>query len=435
MSNFNRENNNFGLSRRGFVKSLFGTALVGLPLYKDKKSPSLKKELRRYEGSAYDEDFWMMVRKQFDLTDDYIFMNNGTKGPSPRVTVDKMEKAIVEIATNPGNYSYLYGELVDNKKIMAEHIGCTPEELAMTHCTTEGMNISISGLDLKAGDEILTTDHEHPGGTGPMRLKAIKTGAVIKSTKTGSPPKNKGEILNRINDAVTRKTKVICVSHICFTNALVLPVKEICTLAREKGIISVIDGAHPYGMLALDMHDMNCDFYAAAGQKWMMGPLGTGILYARQESQDLCMPTIVSGSRWEKDKTAGKYESGSTRCLAGQLGFGEAVKFQVAIGKVRIEERLMALSNYFREKAAGIPGIKLFSSLDPSLSAALTAITVKDYPADKILAKLKEKFNIWPRTVRAHDLSGLRFSFHIYNNFKEVDLALEALAYVSKNGV
>ena len=166
-----------------------------------------------------------------------------------------------------------------------------------------------------------------------------------------------------------------------------------------------------------------------------LGPLGTGIFYAREESQDLCMPTYVSGNRWVKSKTAQKYESGVTRGVHNVLGLGEAVKLQVEIGKVRIEERVMALSNYFRKKASEIPGVKMISSIDPSLSAALTALTVKDFPPNRILEKLQKKFKIWPRTVRAHDLSGLRFSFHFYNNFKDVDLALEALEDVSKNGV
>jgi len=435
MSHLNHHKDDTGLSRRGFVKSLLGSAAIGLPLLKTNKVPRFKETVKLFDGSAHDEAFWLMVRKQFDLTDDYVFMNNGTKGPNSRLVVDKMEVVNRELASNPGDYYDLYVEAGNNRKIMAEHLGCKPEELALTHCTTEGMNISVLGLNLKPGDEILTTDHEHPGGTGPMRLKAKKCGAIIKSTKTGTPPKSKEDVLNRFNDAITSRTKVVCVSHICFTNTLVMPVKELCTLAREKGIISVIDGAHPYGMLALDMHDMNCDFYAAAGQKWMMGPLGTGILYAREESQDLCMPSIVSGSGWMEEKTAHKFETGSTRSLAGELGLGEAVKFQMAIGKMRIEDRLMALSNYFRKKAVEIPGVKMFTSLDPSLAAALTALTIKDYPSDKLLAKLKEKFNIWPRTIRAHDLDGLRFSFHIYNDFKDVDLALEALEYVSKNGV
>ncbi len=434
MTNKHRIENDNGLSRRGFVKSLFGSAIIGLPLLKFRKTPSPLLAGKIFNGSVNDEAYWLMVRRQFDLTDDYIYMNNGTQGPSPRVVLDKMERVLPEIASNPGNYYHLYDEANDNRKIIADFIGCTPEELAITHNTTEGMNFAASGLELKAGDEVLITDHEHPGGLCPWQLKAKKFGIKITEVPVGSPPENKEEILNRFNDAITSRTKVISISHICYTNSLLMPVKELCKLAREKGIISVVDGAHPFGMIALNMHEIGCDFYAASGQKWMMGPMGTGIFYARKESQDLCCPTIVTGG-WDREKTAKRYEKFSTRSLAGLLGLGEAVKFQHDIGKVRIEERIRALSGYFRKNVAQISGIKLYTSQEPCLSAGLTTIGVKNYPLDKLINTIRKKYKIWPRTVKAHDLAGLRFSFHIYNNFKDVDRAIEVLDDICKNGI
>src|SRR5687768_3653388 len=228
-------------------------------------------------------DFWKRVQGEYLLDKDWVYLNNGTLGPTPKPVYFTLIERYHDLAQDPGqpNTDQNNGA-TDVRTKAAAFIGAHPEEVALLRNTTEGVGFIINGLDLKAGDEILMTFHEHPGGLQPCRLKAKRHGVVLKEAKWPAPAEDPNVILNAFNDAITPRTRVLMVSHVMYQTGSMLPLKELAALARSKGVLTLVDGAHPVGMLKMDMHDLGVDYYASSSHKWLDAPTGTGILYMRR---------------------------------------------------------------------------------------------------------------------------------------------------------
>jgi hypothetical protein len=177
---------------------------------------------------------------------------------------------------------------------LAAFVGCTRDEIALVRNSTEANSYICNGLDFSAGDEVVMTDQEHPGGEQAFNLRAKRHGIVVKKVTLPKPVPNAAAALNLFNDAITPRTKLIFFSHITTATGVVLPVKEICALARSKGILSAVDGAHVIGMMKLNVHDLGCDMYSSSPHKWLQGPKGTGFLCVRDEVMDRVWNTIVT---------------------------------------------------------------------------------------------------------------------------------------------
>jgi isopenicillin-N epimerase len=308
------------------------------------------------------------------------------------------------------------------------------DEIALVRNTTEGMNFMLNGLELKAGDEILVTFHEHGGGLQPCRLKAKRVGVVIKEVKWPAPAEDANVILNAFNDAITPRTKVMMVSHVMYQSGSMVPLKELATLARSKGIITAIDGAHPVGMLKMDMHDLGVDYYASSSHKWLCAPTGAGILYLRRASQDQLWPTVVT-SGWDDPKRgAARFDRLSQRAHPIVLSIGAALDFQSSIGRERIESRLRALHAYSRKKLAALPGITFHTSENTALNNALLAFTLPNLKNADIVETLKRRHRIWTRTME-YDLNAVRIATHIYNTEAQIDQLVAGLEDIIKGNI
>jgi selenocysteine lyase/cysteine desulfurase len=294
------------------------------------------------------------------------------------------------------------------------------------------MSIVGAGLPLSSGDEILTTTHEHPGGLDPWKLRAARDGIVIKELPVPSPPKDPSELLNLFNDSIGPRTKVISFCHMTCTAGLIFPAKEICQLARDKGIYSVVDGAHPLGMFRFDLHDIDPDTYANSPHKWLGAPLGTGFLYVKKDIIESIWPMHGSAG-WDR-KTARKFECFGTRDWAVTACIGDAIDFQKAVGPDRITKRGRDLMTHFKSEVQKIQGVRLFTSMDPRMSCNLAAINIKDLPHGDIINYLRKKYRIISRPV-GYDLNAVRFSAHYFNTFEEMDIAVAAIKDVAINGL
>ena len=418
------------LPRRSFLMGMAAAAAV--PAFASAATPSAP-PLSALRSRQDDEAYWRLVRSCFALRPGYHFMNTGTKGTSPLIALDVQDKCSRMIAEDPWlewdvNESYVTAKV----PMFAEFVGAEEGEIALMYNTTDGMNAIVHGLKLEAGDEILLSDQEHPSGNEPWRLREKRDGVVLKFFPTGTPPESPEAIVAAAEAAITPKTKVLCVSHLCYTTALLTPVKLLSEMARSHNVLTLIDGAHPLGMLKLDMHDLGCDFYAAAGQKWIGGPLGTGLLYVRKENLEWIDPTIVSGG-WDIRPDARKFMSRSSVNTPSWASLCAAMEFQNAIGAEKIERRVRALASRLRDGLGAIPNVKMITSNDPRMSGALTTFSMA-YENTKVLAALNEHFDLYPRTI-GHDLNAVRVSTHIYNTMEEVEMMIEAIAHIAKNGV
>ncbi|MGH9651173.1 MAG: aminotransferase class V-fold PLP-dependent enzyme, partial [Terriglobales bacterium] len=245
------------------------------------------------------EAYWAALRKQFLIPEDEVYLNNGTVGSSPRPVLqaifDAYEQTEKMAQAEPEDYPiWGYAAWNDFRDPLAAFVGCSRDEIALVRNATEANNYIANGVEMKAGDEVLMSDQEHPGGEHPWNLKAKRYGIVVKKFTLPKPPKSAAEILNLINDAITPRTRVIFVSHISTVTGVVLPAKEICALARSKGILSALDGAHAPGMMKLDIHALGCDMYSSSPHKWLQAPKGSGFLYVRDEVIDRLWSTIAT---------------------------------------------------------------------------------------------------------------------------------------------
>jgi selenocysteine lyase/cysteine desulfurase len=377
-----------------------------------------------------DEAYWWKVRSQFNILDGMTFMNNGTEGPVPRVVVEANEKFFREIAENPSN-NYRREEVDAVRGVVARFVGANADEIALTRSTTEGMNIFTHGLDWKAGDEVVYNTHEHGGGIGPYTTLAKRIGIKAVLVDIPSPPQSVDQIVGLYEKAITPRTKVIMVSHMTYVTGLVTPVRELAELAHRRGLLISVDGAHPLGMMDLDLKAMNVHHYAAAGQKWMMCGTGTGVCYIRRDVQDRIWPLM--GPPGDPKDGAKKYEAFGQRDVPSALGMTAAVELQEAIGKKNVEARVRFLSARFRAGLKTIPGVKMWTSEDPQFSAGLTLFSVRDIPMANVAAAILNRDRIYIRTMTTGNLNACRAATHIYNMPEEVDRLLASVKHVAEN--
>ncbi len=425
-----------GLSRRDFVKYLFAGSAVTLYSLSELNAAvyqSITSLNQKYiQDESPDGVYWDAVSKHFLFQDGLIMMNNGTVGPMPEPVFNTLIKCFKLQVTNPFDcYNFIPRKKEEVRAKLARFINASPDEVVMTRNTTEGMNFVANGLDLKEGDEVLLSSMEHPAGTHPWKLKEKRYGIKIKEVPLGLPPKSVDEIVNAFQKAITLRTKVISISHTVYISGLMFPLKELSKMAHEKGVLVVADSAHGIGMLDLNMKQLGVDFFASSPYKWLGAPTGIGLFYVRKEAQDKLWPTIAS-SGWDSRESARKYETLGQRADALAVALGEALDFQNAIGRERIERRIKALAGYLKKELKKIPGVKLNTSQDPYLSGGLTAFSVEGIEPEKMVNYLREKYNIVIRTIgnRKAGTYGVRVSTHIYVSFKHINMLLEGIKHL-----
>ncbi|MCB0697394.1 MAG: aminotransferase class V-fold PLP-dependent enzyme [Chitinophagaceae bacterium] len=378
-----------------------------------------------------DEAYWQNVRQLFPLTKDKIYLNNGTLGPSPYPVIEATREGMMR-SDEYGDYSG-YEKGID---AIAEFVGADKKEIALTHNVTEGINIACWGLPLHKHDEVIITDQEHVGNALPWLNRHKLHGIEL---KTFTPAPTAAETLERVAALITRKTRAIAVPHMPCTIGQVLPVKEICTLARDKGIYSCIDGAHGPGMMPIDLHDMGCDTYASCCHKWMLGPKGTGFLYVREGFLDTLQPYFVGGGsskeEWDLVDTVympGYADSahryfGGTQSLGLAKGVIAAVGFMNSIGMENVTARIKYLGGYLQERLIALDDkVRLLTPTEPRSFCGINSFRIKGTNYKDFYKKCAAA-DIRIRAVPEDGMDCLRISTHIYNNKKEIDAFMELL--------
>jgi cysteine desulfurase/selenocysteine lyase len=414
-------------NRRDFIKQT-STALLGGISIND--LPSLSPP---YPDSIADEEqYWKQIRKQFPLDKNVVYLNNGTLGPSPYPVIDTTTKGMQEID------QYInYAGWEDSSKKIASFVGADENEIALTHNTTEGINIYTWGLPLQKGDEVIITTHEHAGNALPWLNRQKLHGIRL---KTFVPADTASETLNRINALISSKTKAIAVPHILCTQGQVLPVKEICALGKSKGLFVVVDGAHAPGMMPLNLHDLGCDAYSSCCHKWMLGPKGTGFLYVRKEFQETLQPYFVGAgsdnAQWNMATdpvVMGSYAASAHRYYGGTQNVGlwrgvnVAIDFIDQIGIDKIHKRILYLGKYTQDKLLQLgTKVELLTPTETISYCGINGFRVTGIPFNEFNTKVIEQ-GIRIRAVAENNMRSLRISTHIYNNTDQVDRLIEII--------
>ena len=297
------------------------------------------------------------------------------------------------------------------------------------------MNAAATAFPLKKGDEILTTNMEHAGGTGMWEMKADKEKLKIRKVDLPFRPADKAELLELFRKNITRKTRVITFSHIMFTNGMLLPAREICELARSRGIVTVIDGAHSPCLTVVDLHEMGCDFFASSLHKWLLAPRGVGLLYVRKGlfSERKLYPLIASIGWDKRENYAAIFETIGTINMGPPAGLEKSLEFFNLIGKKRICDRIKELNNYLYDKLQNIKGIDIFSPGNADLRTGIVAFRIDNVAFSTVAAKLWEMGKVRVRQISEYNYNLIRLSTHIYNTKAEIDKVCGFLETISKD--
>jgi isopenicillin-N epimerase len=353
--------------RRDFIRrAAVGAAAFGLPLAHAERAFGADAPPLPPPGLlGTDPDrYWAELRRQWLLAADRVNLNCGSVGCTPlpvlNAVIDHLLAA--EAFREPAYPWFGYEEndrLRELRDALAAFLHCRRDELALVRNATEANNVVCNGLDLKPGDEVLLTDQEHPGGRCCWEQKAARYGIKLNFVTLPKPPASADEVVERFRRALTPKTRVLVFSHVTTVTGLVLPAKELCRLARERDVLTHVDGAHAIGQIPLDLHDIGCDFYATSPHKWLLAPKGTGTLYVREELLDRLWVTIASAQWQNRALKAYRFSNVGTSNLSVMVGLKAALDFHQALGPARVYARIHELAKRVRDRLSQHPRLRL----------------------------------------------------------------------------
>jgi selenocysteine lyase/cysteine desulfurase len=420
------------MKRRLFLQS--SAVLAGLSAFGKPEPASGWTTLEKMSDAATipDETFWKFIRQQFLMPEDFAFFNTGGLGSSPAIVLQEVYNEMRHREINPSP-SIDMEKWQSSKKKVADFIGAAAEEIAFTNSATDGNNIILNGLPLNKGDEIITSTHEHAGLEIPLLNLIRRAGVVVKTFQPDF--KNGLGNLERIDELITRKTRLIFISHFTCTTGQRFPAKEISDLAHSKKLWVAYDGAQTVGNMPINVKEVECDFYAACCHKWMLGPKRTGFLYIRQSLLDT-LKAINVGAYSTSDSnlleniyipypTAQRYEF-ATQNDALYAGLGAAMDFLNKIGSARIWTHNKSLAELFVTELQKFPNIQILSPEEEKFRTSLITFAVKDKDFREVGATLtNDRYRV--RIVPEGNVHGVRVSMHLYNNQTEVEQLIQKI--------
>jgi selenocysteine lyase/cysteine desulfurase len=429
-----------GLSRREFGKVLGGAGLMfatglgvpsaaaapGAPLKTGGptgiEGPKTGGPTLQAAPARADENYWRTVRAQFLLPADLALMNAANLCPASGAVVAALEAETRWVDRDPSmpNRRRMTEGREATRHLLAEFLHATPEEIVITRNTSEGNNIVSSGVDLKPGDEVIVVSDNHPSLLNAWQQKAKRFGFTVRVVDQVNPHPGTEYYVDAFAKAMTARTKIVAFSHVTASVGDLFPAKDLCRLARERGVLSVVDAAQSFGVLDIDLADMQPDFFTGSAHKWPCGPREVGALFIRKDAQPKVSPSIISLYAGAVGAST-TFEGMGQRDDAAVIAFGEALKLQNTIGRAAIERRSRELAQALIDGLRKIPGVKVWTHAEAARSAAIVSFQPGSLNANALATTLYEKDRIAVMARGGADRGGLRVSPHFYNLRDEVD--------------
>lgn len=405
------------MKRRDFLQRSAATAGA---LVWPQRLHALADELTTVGGG----DPWDVVRAAFMIPDDRIYLNVGTLGPQPRVVVD----AVVEHTRRVAMTYPPQADWAGLKQRVGALLSADADGFVFPRNTTEAMSFVANGLELTSGDEVLTTMHEHIGGLCCWQLIAARRGVQLRQLELPVPATSADELVDVFRSALGPRTRVVSVSHVTFTNGTIMPVARIAAMCRERGIVCVVDGAHPPGMIRVDLRAIDADFYASSPHKWLGAPQGTGLLYMREEWRTRLWPTLASGGWDDVALGAQRFNHMGTLDESRLAGLDAAVRLHQTIGTDAIEARIRELDSMLLAALADVPRLRIVSPRDPALGVGLISFNVDGVDSLELQRRLAERGNVRTRVVSEYGYGWMRLSPHVYNTAGEIERVVSLIS-------
>ncbi len=415
------------MKKRDFLKNISLTVL-GAPFYGSALA-SLAEGVSNTQADelATKEDFWLTVRKEYELKPDYINLESGYYNIIPTPTLKALHQNI-DMVNREGAY-YMRTVQWDNKKRMVEKlakvVGAPAENLIITRNATESLNMIISGIHWKNGDEAIYADQDY----GSMKLMfeqiAERYGTVNKVVSVPNHPKSDEEIVALYEKAITPKTKLLMVCHMINITGQILPVKKICEMAHAKGVKVMVDGAHCVGHFEFDINDLNCDFYGTSLHKWLAVPLGTGLLYVADSHIDSTWPLFPEEHREGGDIS--RLNHTGTIPVYHDLTIENAIDFFNLLGGARKEARLRYLQEYWTSQVRNVTGITVNTPKESHRACGIANVGVDGMTPAVLAKKLFNDYKIYTVAIDNFNVHGCRITPNVFTTTEELDVLVKAL--------
>jgi isopenicillin-N epimerase len=379
------------------------------------------------EVVAADEGFWEPIRDAYGHDPTILNLNNGGVAPAPSAVLEA-EIAAIRYSNQLPSYRMwrdLEPKIEDVRTRLARMWGADPECIAITRNASESLQIAQFGMDLRAGDEVLTTSQDYPRMITTWQQRERREKIVLKQVDFAVPVTNSADLVKLYEQGITPRTRVIHVSQVGFMTGQIFPVKEICALARRRGITSIVDGAHAFAHVPFQFPDFDCDFYGASLHKWLSAPIGTGVLYVRKDRIEKHWAMMAAPR--SMDQNIRKFEEIGTHPAAMHNATLEALEFHEQMGAERKFERLRYLKNRWGQRLGKIPGAKMLVGLDAAQSGAFGTIHFDTIEPGKLGDRLLSEYNIFVTPITGPGISGIRVSANVYTSTAEIDRFSDAV--------
>jgi selenocysteine lyase/cysteine desulfurase len=386
--------------------------------------------------SGTGEAFWKSVRDQFVMPPDLGVLNAANLCPASRPVLEALKRESDSVDKDPSaqNRARLGGEKENLRKTLAAFLRATPEEIVITRNTSEANNLVSSGLDLKAGDEVIVFHDNHPSNLTAWNEKAKRFGFTVVEIAQQNPHPGMEYYVEAYKKAITPKTKILTFTHLTSSVGDLFPAKELCALARERGVMSLVDGAQSFGLLDVNLTELSPDFYTGSAHKWPCGARECGVLFINARVHKNIWPSIYSAYPGAVGISR-TFESFGQRDEATMIAFREALEFQTKVGRQAIEQRSRALANQLIAGLSKLSDVKVWTSSNPALNGAVVSFLPGALNPQKLGAALYQNDKIGTAGRGGGDRGGLRASPHFYNSPAEIDRLVSAVGKYLKSGV
>ncbi|HSI73021.1 MAG TPA: aminotransferase class V-fold PLP-dependent enzyme, partial [Fimbriimonas sp.] len=354
---------------------------------------------------------------------------------SPRVVQDIFRRQIEQSNQAPSYFMWrqLEPEVESVRKRLAKFFGCDAEEMAITRNASEALEIVLLGLDLKAGDEVVTTVLDYPRMITTIQQRERRDGIKMVQVPVPAVPVTTSDLVKPFEQAITDRTRVILCSHVSFVNGQIFPVREIVELGRSRGIPVIVDGAHAFAQFPFVKDQLGCEFYGTSLHKWLMTPVGAGFLYVKKSR----IPEVWSLMASSKEQVADirKFEEIGTHPAANHNAIGEALTFNEMIGLERKAARFRYLRSRWTDTLQGFRNVRFHTSLKPEHSCAITTVSIDGIKPEDLGAWMLDKRSIFLTSINYGPVAGIRITPNVYTTVNEIDRFASAMVEAATKGI
>lgn len=422
------------MKRRNILKSIgtLGLSVIGTPFISNLVRNDLDKLFAQYSGwnadeLAFNEDFWEQIKQAYSVSPTLMNLNNGGVSPQPRVVQEAVE--YYNRLSNEAPSYYMW-RILDKgrepvRKYLADMAGVNKEEIAINRNSSEALETVIFGLHLQKGDEVVLSKQDYPNMINAWKQRELRDGIILKWVDHDLPSEHREGLISAYTNLFTDKTRVVHVTHVINWNGQVLPVTEIASEARKRGIKTLVDGAHSFAHLNFKVGELGCDYFGTSLHKWLCAPFGSGMLYVKKEHISDLYPLFAAPD--PKMDDIRKFEHLGTRSFAIEQAIAQAVQFHEMIGTERKSQRLHYLKEYWTKEVSKMDKVNIGTPSDMNFSGAIALLQIEGMEATEVGSLLESKYRIHTTSINWENIHGVRITPNVYTSLKDLDILVEAI--------